>query len=192
MQKVLSTFLETCTSKQTKCVLGKFACWKGLLRLSEEVIINVFNALPNGRCAIMPLEDKQNRLFLKCDRGIFLSEETQKSFQHSIVDIYCSGGFCSRQEYVKSVHGKRMMKSLRKVFNAKRAAMFWTFRLRTKDRQACCLVVMVQIALSRRRLVSTKMKNHLLFRRNFFVNYNKPHPNLQQKRQRSIQFPFMA
>ena len=55
-----------------------------------------------------------------------------------------------------SIHGKRMMKAVTIVFNAKRAATFRTFLLWTKNRQLGCLEVMVHIALSKRRVVTRK------------------------------------
>ena len=53
------------------------------------------------------------------------------------------------------------------VKSAKSAATFWRFLLRIKNRQLCCMVVTVHIALPERRIATTKKKNHLHFWRNF-------------------------
>ena len=72
------------------------------------------------------------------------------------------------------------------VKSAKPAATFWTFLLRTKNRQLCCLAVTVHIVLQERRVATTK-KNHLNFWRNFSANHNQAHPNLNQKRTNRVQ-----
>ena len=68
------------------------------------------------------------------------------------------------------------------VKSAKPAATFWIFLLRTKNRQFCCLVVTVHIALPERRVAITKKESHLHFWRNFSANHNQAHPNLNEKR----------
>ena len=73
------------------------------------------------------------------------------------------------------------------VKSAKSAATFWIFLLRTKNRQLCCLVVMVHIVLQGRRVATTKKKIHLHFRRYFSANNNQTHPKLNQKRQKFFQ-----
>ena len=66
------------------------------------------------------------------------------------------------------------------VRNAKPAATFWNFFSRTKNQQFCCLVAMAHNASSKRRVVRTKMKNHLIFWKHFSANLNQPHPNLNK------------
>ena len=61
-----------------------------------------------------------------------------------------------------SIHAKRMMEAVTNIFTANRAATFWIFLLRNETVHLCCLAVMVHIALSKRRAVTTKTKNHLL------------------------------
>ena len=68
------------------------------------------------------------------------------------------------------------------VKSAKPAATFWIFLLGTKNRQLCCLAVTVHIVFQKRRIATTKKKNHLHLRRNFSTNHNQAHPNLNQKR----------
>ena len=66
------------------------------------------------------------------------------------------------------------------VKSAKPAATFWIFLLRTKNRQLCCLVVTVPLVLQRKRVATTKKKNHLHFWRKFSATHNQAHPNLNQ------------
>ena len=47
------------------------------------------------------------------------------------------------------------------------AATFWKFLWRTKSCQLFCLVAMAHIALSKRRVVTTKLENHFLFEKIF-------------------------
>ena len=56
------------------------------------------------------------------------------------------------------------------VKSAKPAPTFWIFLLRTKNRQLCCLAVTVHIVLQKRRVTTTKKRNHLLFWRIFYAN----------------------
>ena len=67
------------------------------------------------------------------------------------------------------------------VKSAKPAAMFWIFLSRTKNRQICCLVVMENIVLQGRRIVTTKKKNHLHFWRFFSANHNQAQPKQNHK-----------
>ena len=50
------------------------------------------------------------------------------------------------------------------VKSAKPAAMFWSFLLRTKNWQLCCLSVTVHFVLQERRVATTKKKNNLHFK----------------------------
>ena len=47
------------------------------------------------------------------------------------------------------------------VKSATPVATFWIFFPRTKNRQLCCLAAMARIVLAKRRVMTTKMKNHL-------------------------------
>ena len=73
------------------------------------------------------------------------------------------------------------------VKSAKPAATFWIFLLSTKNRQFCCLVVTVHIALPERRVATTKKENHLHFWRNFSANHDQAHTNLNQIRLKWVQ-----
>ena len=57
-----------------------------------------------------------------------------------------------------SIHGKIMMKTVTNVCNAKRDSTVWTFLLKAKTWDICCLAVMAIFVLSKRRLVTTKTK----------------------------------
>ena len=72
------------------------------------------------------------------------------------------------------------------VESAKPASTFWTFLLRSKNRQVCCLVVMVHLDLQERRAATTEKENNPFFWRNFSLKHNQRHPNLRQKRQKSF------
>ena len=50
--------------------------------------------------------------------------------------------------------------------------------------QICCLAMTVHIDLQRRRVATTKKKNHLYIWRNFSANQIQAYPNLNQKRQK--------
>ena len=69
------------------------------------------------------------------------------------------------------------------VKSAKPAAMFWKILLRTKNRQFCCLAVMVHIVLQDGRVATTKKNNHRFFRTDFSANHSHPH----QKRPNWVQ-----
>ena len=84
-----------------------------------------------------------------------------------------------------SIHGKRMMKTATNVCNAELAATFQTIVLKTKNRQFVCLAMLAHIPLSKTHVVTTKRKNHLLFRRNFAANHNKLHRDLCRKKNHS-------
>ena len=73
------------------------------------------------------------------------------------------------------------------VKRAKPAATIWIILLWTKNRQFCSLAVTVHIALPERRVAITKKESHLHFWRNFSVNHNQAHPNLNQKRTNRVQ-----
>ena len=121
-------------------------------------------------------------------RDLFFFEETQKSFQDNIVHVYCLGRCCSRHKCI-CVHAwkqmKKLMKTVSNVFNAERAATFQTIFSRTKNRQLDCLAVMV-LVLPKRRVVTTRMENVLLFWKIYSSNHNQLHPNLFQERQKSF------
>ena len=78
----------------------------------------------------------------------------------------------------KSTHGKKMLKTVTNLCNAGRAATFWRFLLRTKNQQVCCLALMVRIVLSERRVVNAKLRNQLLFWKNFTADHFQLHPKL--------------
>ena len=80
------------------------------------------------------------------------------------------------------------MKAAANVWTAKRAATFWKFLLRTRYQKLCWAMVIARFVLSEKRVVTTKTKSHLHFRRNFSANQNQPQPSWHHKRQKSFHF----
>ena len=85
-----------------------------------------------------------------------------------------------------SIHGKKIMKAVTNFRNAKHAATVWKILLRAKYRQLCCLTVMAEIASSKGRVLTTKTKTHIRFRKHFSANHSQLQRNLSQKRQTSF------
>ena len=119
---------------------------------------------------------KTSSFFLKCERGLYTFEETQKLIQNVIGDVFCPGRYCSLQKCVYFHTWEENDESCYETFQYT-AATFWTFFSRTENGQLCCLTVMVHTASSKNWLVTTKLKNYV-FWGNFFTNHNQPHPNL--------------
>ena len=46
----------------------------------------------------IPLEDQTNSFFLSLGQGVYIFEETPKSIQDVIGDVYCPGNYCSNRE----------------------------------------------------------------------------------------------
>ena len=95
--------LGTC-NVQIRSVRVKFVCTKRLFSLSAEAIINARNARLCVRCAIFLLKIKQIP-FLSLGQGVYIFEETPKSYQDVIGDVYCFGKYCSNREKCESVDG---------------------------------------------------------------------------------------
>ena len=95
-------------------ISGKLCLQKGLFNLWAEANIIVRNARVCARCAIFFLKIKQIRSLL-FGQGLYFFEESPKSIQDAIGDVYCPGKYCSNREeceifdgYVKSsrsIHG---------------------------------------------------------------------------------------
>ena len=78
------------------------------------------------------------------------------------------------------IHGKRMMKTVTKIlFRDQKLTIF----LFGGDGTYC---------LWRRRVVTMKMKNFLLFWTNFTTSHNQPHSKLYHKRQKSFHFDIIV
>ena len=97
-------------------------------------------------------------------------------------DVHCP---TCRNEKCVYISTKKSLVSAT-VKSAKPAATFKIFLSRTKNRQLCCLPVMVHITLQERRVATTKKRNILHFCKNFPTNHNQAHRNLSQKREKSI------
>ena len=239
-----------------------------------------------GRVRNFPFEDQTNSFSLSLGQGVYIFEESPKSVQDVIGDVYCPDKYCSNREKCESLNdyvttprsiyagGKRgaclfahkvpimlqehvkttktdktrflfarkiwiwyptnsyylmshfnqpnierkncvwtakyerlsemcnfqqvEMKSVvtfqpvkrlisTTVKTANPAATFWRILLGTKNRKFCCLAVMVHIVLQRRRVATTKKKNHLHFWRSFSANHNQAQPNLNKKKLKWVQ-----
>ena len=53
----------------------------------------------------IPFEDETNSFFLSLVQGVYVFEETRKSIQDVIGDVYCPGKFCSNREKCESLDG---------------------------------------------------------------------------------------
>ena len=107
----------------------------------------------------------------------------EKKVRETIGDVYCP---TCRNEKCVYISTKKTTNSYDSK-NAKPAATFLVFLLRTKNQQLGCLALMEHIVLPERRVVITKKKNHLHFWRNFSANHSQAHPNLTQKRTNWVQ-----
>ena len=52
-----------------------------------------------------PFEDQTNSFFLSLDKRAYIFEETPKSIQDVVVDVYCLGKYCSNREKCESLDG---------------------------------------------------------------------------------------
>ena len=77
----------------------KFSCTKRLFNLPAEAIINV--------CQVrnIPFEHQTSPFFFSFDQGIHIFEESPKSIQDVIGDVYCPGKYCSNREKCESLGG---------------------------------------------------------------------------------------
>ena len=53
----------------------------------------------------IPSEDQRNSFFLSLGPGVYIFEETSKSLQDVIGDVYCPGEYCLNKEKSKSIGG---------------------------------------------------------------------------------------
>ena len=95
--------LETCIV-QIQTVWVTFACTKRLFNPSAEAIMNVRNA---RLCQVREIffEEQINSLFLPLGQGVYIFEESPKSIQDVIGDVYCPDKSCLNREKCKSIGG---------------------------------------------------------------------------------------
>ena len=89
---------------QIQSVWVNFACTKRLFNLSAEAVIKVRNVRLCARCAKFFLKIKQIP-FLSFDQGAYVFEESPKSIQAVIGDMYCPGKYCFNREKCESLDG---------------------------------------------------------------------------------------
>ena len=53
----------------------------------------------------IPFEDHRNSVLLSLGPGVYIFEESPKSIQDDIGDVYCPGKYCSNREKCKSIGG---------------------------------------------------------------------------------------
>ena len=131
----------------------------------------------------IPCEQQTSSFSLKSDQLNCIFEETQKSFQDVIRDVFWPT--CPNEKFVylfnqQNFHFLRMQKK------AEPALACRLIFSRTKNRQIFCLVVIVRFALQEKRVVVTKKKNNLQIWRNFSANHNQAHLNLNQKKIKNL------
>ena len=90
---------------QIQSVRINCACTKRLFNLSAETIINVRNARPCATCAIFFLKIKINLFSCHFGQEVYIFEESPKSIQDDIGEVYCPVKYCSNREKCESVGG---------------------------------------------------------------------------------------
>ena len=171
---------------KTKCVRWNFACAKCFFNLSAETTVNVHNARPRLKSWILFWRTKKSFFFWIVAKNVFFMKR-YKGHLKILSEIFFVRESIFHPESVSiSIYGKQTRKVVTFVFKAKLPATLWTLFSRTKNRQSCCFDLMVHIVLSKRRVFNTKMKNHLLFWKNFSANHSQPQPNLYRKLQKSF------
>ena len=90
---------------QVQTVQVDFTCTKGLFNLSTEAIINVRNARLCARCAIFLLKIKEVPFSCRLINGVYIFEESPKSVQDVIGDVFCRSKFCSNRQKCDSRDG---------------------------------------------------------------------------------------
>ena len=171
-----------------QCVWVYFGCEKRLFYLSTDPSINVLNTRLRVRCATFLLWNKQNHFSWSVAKGLKFSKRLKNQLKIILEMSHVLEGIVQDIFVSISIHGKRMMKGVSSFCNAKRAFTFSTIFLKTKNQTRCCLVVMAHIALSKIWVVTTKVKNHLVFWLNFSANQNERHSNLCQRKQKFFHF----
>ena len=90
---------------QIQSVWVNFACTKRLFNLLAEAIINVRDARLCVRCAIFLLKIKEFPFSCRLVKGVYIFEESPKSVQDVIGDVFCPGKNCSNREKCECTGG---------------------------------------------------------------------------------------
>ena len=88
----------------TKC-LGKLCLHKKTFQSLGRSDYQCPQCASGCRVRNIPLEDQSNSFFLSLGPGVYISEESPKSIQEVIGDVYCLGKYCSNSEKCKSIGG---------------------------------------------------------------------------------------
>ena len=81
---------------------GKLFLQKGLFNLFQGAIINV---CVRGAQYSFIFEDQTNSFSLSYGHGVYIFEESPKSIEDVIGDVYCPGYYCSSREKCESLGG---------------------------------------------------------------------------------------
>ena len=80
-----------------------FACAKRHFNLSADAIFNVHNVRLCTRCAIKLLKVKRNSFIMPFGQGVYILEESLKSIQDVIGNVYCPRKNCLNREKCESL-----------------------------------------------------------------------------------------
>ena len=157
MTILFSNFLRTCIV-QAQCVRIYFACTTRLFQSLGRSVYQGPQCVSKCHVRNIPFEQQTNSFPLKFSQGIFISPETQKPIQDAIRDVYCPTCPNKKCVYIStnktsSFHDCKEYKACCHVLN---------IHFQDQNRQICCLAAMAYIALSKRRVVATKKRNHFL------------------------------
>ena len=88
----------------TKC-LGKLCLHKKTFQSLGRSVYHCQQWASVCQVRNIPFEDQKNSFFLSLGQGIYISEESPKSVQDVIGDVYCPGKYCSNREKCESIGG---------------------------------------------------------------------------------------
>ena len=176
MQQTILNFSPTCIVRY-QCALMYFGCTKRFFSLSTQASIIVSIANPCVRCAkFFFSKNKQVLLSWSLARGYTILERRKKQFKMFL-----------EMSIVQHAQPKSVFTFQRKNSNfydckkCKACSHSWIFLWRTKNQQLCCLVVMVHIALQKKRVATMKKQIRLLFWRNISSNHSQANQDLNKK-----------
>ena len=102
--------------KRTIILIGDVYCpdtkCSGKLCLHRKIFLSLGRSdYQSPQCAcvcqvcIIPFEHQTNSFFLSFGQGVYIFEESPKSIQDGIGDVYCPGKYCSNREKCESLGG---------------------------------------------------------------------------------------
>ena len=88
----------------TKCS-GKVCLHKKNFQSLSRSDFRCLQCLSVGQVRHIPFEDQTTSFFLSLGQGVYIFEETPKSVQDVIGDVYCPGKYCFNREKCESLGG---------------------------------------------------------------------------------------